>query len=328
MLDCLPTTPFSQTQHVNAHLLIPMVQAGLVCVLAGACTTTAPVNAVMFESARGTVFLQKTVDRSFQASHPTTIHADLIARLLAGIQVQDQQRSLQTLLAGKPVPVPVFSEEDIRFLAPQLATAFSKAAPDQSVGFTLISRRDRASSEGTSLATTVGSLNAYGTSIHFSLTQYRYDQDRTDSAATSHRRLPDTSGLANRVVLFFPEAARRPDSDRRIGTPETTVVIDSEILAKLATASPANQATANPRSISDKPTAPAAQPADHSAPLPGQPPTTTEDLRALKDQMLKKDSEVEALRKELADIRRQLTEQKAERDKPKRKPTPSRRSPE
>ena len=60
-------------------------------------------------------------DQSIQATHPIGLDPLLIAQILKGIEIQDQERGLQKLLIGPPPPVPVFSDDQIQFLAPLLA---------------------------------------------------------------------------------------------------------------------------------------------------------------------------------------------------------------
>ena len=51
------------------------------------------------------------------------------------MEVQDQERGIQKLLIGPPPPVPVFSDDQIQFLAPLLAEGLRTAAPDQRIGY-------------------------------------------------------------------------------------------------------------------------------------------------------------------------------------------------
>ena len=51
------------------------------------------------------------------------------------MEVQDQERGIQKFLLGPPPPVPVFSDDQIQFLAPLLAEGLRAAAPDQRIGY-------------------------------------------------------------------------------------------------------------------------------------------------------------------------------------------------
>ena len=103
--------------------------------------------------------------------------------------------------------------------------------------------------------------------------------------------LNDTgTGIANRTVSFIPEAAKRPDSFLDVRSINNTLVIDYEMLAMLPPASSVPAST-------------------QSAPAPAAPRAanggTAEPAR--------KDAEIEELRRELQEIKKQLADQEAER---------------
>jgi hypothetical protein len=118
-----------------------------------------------------------------------------------------------------------------------------------------------------------GAVYAYGRSLYVTLTQYRSGFD----AATA------------RALSFDPEAAKRPDSYLDPRSTQATLAIDYELLAVL----------------------PAASMPSASAPAAPAPPQHTTN-RGQTDPP-NKDSEIEALRKELQEIKKQLAEQQAER---------------
>jgi len=129
---------------------------------------------------------------------------------------------------------------------------------------------------------TAGVLYAYGRSLYVTLTHYRSGSDTAGSKPS------DATGFGDRILSFMPETAKRPDSYLDARSKEATLVIDYELLAMLPPASVPSAST---------PTAP-----------PSAPPANVEQPDAPK-----KDSEIEALRKELQDIKKQLAEQEAER---------------
>src|SRR4249919_716088 len=104
----------------------PWFLLALYCLVVTACGTAAPAGKVLFEDPRGTVLLKPIPDRSFQASHPINLEPALLARALKGIEIQEQEHGLQKMLAGPPSSIPVFSEDQIRFLAPLLAEGLRK----------------------------------------------------------------------------------------------------------------------------------------------------------------------------------------------------------
>ncbi len=282
----------------------------VICLLIGcvvgssACTTGPEVDVTLHESPQGAIYLERISDRSFQAAHPIRIDSNTIALVLRGVLVRSDQGVLQNLLAGKPDALRAFSDDDVAYLAPLISDGLMRAASDQQVGFRIeqigipgYSERVGAgvgSSEPPLTLrpreTTTGVIYAYGRSLYLTLTQYRYRQEPATTISMANRRIPDASGLVNHTVSFVPEAAKRPDSYHDARSTDKTLVIDYELLAKLP---PASSGSASAQSS----TTPAPTPASTS----GNPKPA------------KKDSDIEALRKELQEIKRQLAEQETER---------------
>ena len=140
--------------------------------------------------------------------------------------------------------------------------------------------------------------------------------------------LPPPSELSGRTLTFIPEAARRPDKEQPasfLGDPlPPTLVIDYQLLAKLPPTPSQTAPTAAKVAQPATPGAPATSPATvASATAPtGQPveaEALEEELRTLKDLVIKKDMELEALKKELKSVRRQLAERDAQVESLKRK---------
>lgn len=302
--------PTLMTPPLGVMLLRMIVVCSLLSL--GSCASTPELDILLTESPQGAVYLERIPDRSFQAAHPIKIDQETLARMLRGVSVKDNQGLLQDLLAGQPPAVAVFTEDDIRYLAPLLAEGLTRAAADQQVGFRLIqsgSPGGKPSGDtGTSasesskrlalMETTRGTLYAYGRSLYVTLLEFRTRSERTGTLHTPARRQPDYSGLLNRTVLFTPESARRPDSYRGSNTTNATLVIDYERLAAL---SPHTAPLPIPQT-------PVPQSSRPSAPPSALDATTDPQLRRLQEQMSQKDRELEDLRKELQDIRRQMKE--------------------
>lgn len=260
------------------------------------------------------MYLEGIPDRSFQAAHPITLEPAIITRVLGGVLIQEQQRLLQTLLAGEPKPDRVFSDEDIAFLTPLIATVLSRATFDRRVRFRVIHR----TASGTE--STEGTLLVYGRSVHLTLTHYRYNLVRPDTDSKPRRHLPDPTGFSGRHVLFMPAAALRPEVYQPPALldapPSTTLVIDYGLLNKLPSA---HQESASAAPSQPEKTAGSDGPPQTSAPAdrvttrsPELEVARPEELRAIKDLVIKKDMELEALKEELRILRRKLAEQEAE----------------
>ena len=307
----------------------PSFFLALLCLVGTACGTTAPTSQILFDDPRGTVSLQTISDQSIQTSHPINLEPALIARVLSGLQVQERQRTLQEVLVGSSSAVPVFSAEEVQFLAPRIAKALTTAATGEAVAFLVTSpRQGTGRLEHSVTETTAGSLYAYGLSLYVTLSQYRYAPTQTNADGLAHRRLPDSSGLSNRTVLFTPSAAQRSDSFHRPTGGVSTdrfLAIDYQLLQH---ASPSAATTEQTAPQTERVTAPTREP------LPGtrvseSPSHTTEtlaqrdtEIHTLKDLVIKKDLELETLRKELQSVRKQLESQTTRQDSQKRKTTP------
>lgn len=297
----------------------------LVC---AACSTISPTGTVLFDDARGRVSLRHMADRTFQAGHPINLEPDLLARLLRGVQIQEQQRALQSVLAGSSSSVPVFSEEQIRFLAPLLAEGLRTAAPDQRIEYRVQTPRSGSAFESSTVETTAGSLYAYGLSLYLSLSHYRSAPGRTTTEDIARRRLPDASGLSDRALLFSPASAQRSDSIHRPAADvsgEKFLVIDYRLLQGLPPAAPREQAAAPSERQTEPvhPAIPAVAPSDALSNATKTLEQREEEIRALKDLVIKKDVELETLRKELQSIRKQLDSQTTRQDSQKRKKSSS-----
>lgn len=310
--------------------------------LACGCASPRP-DMIIHESHKGSIYLERASDRSFQAAHPIKLDPSLIARVLRGVRLQERKGTIQTLFASQPSMVPAFSDEDAEFLAPLLSSAFSQAASDQQVGFRLTypaTGRSLSGGVGAGVGssdpplnslgseTSSGTVYAYGLSLYLTLTRFRQVPERADTINMANRRLPDPTGLDRYQVLFVPEMARRPDSYRQswlTGEPTlTTLIIDYELLAKLPATQlepglvpPTARPEAKPLPTEGTQPSPSAQ-RGRVKPAEGE-ASSSEELQSMKELVIKKDMELEALKDELRSLRRQLTEREVESQQPKGK---------
>ena len=303
-----PSHSARQLSHKSSFFL------ALLCLVVTACSTTDQNTKILFDDPRGTVSLQTMSDQSIQATHPINLEPTLLAKILRGIEIQDQEHGLQKFLAGPSYSVPVFSDDQIRFLAPLLAEGLRTAAPDQRIEYRVHTTHKGFALESSTTETTAGSLYAFGRSLHVTLSQYRYSPTRTnlnlgDMAYRS--RPPDSSGLLNRIVLFNPSDAQRSggfDPPEGGKSTDRFLAIDYQMLQH---APPAAATTGHTPPQMDRVTSPMREsPAGTSA--SEAPSHTTEALA----------QEVEALRKELQSVQEQLGSQTTKQDSQKRKTTP------
>src|SRR5262245_53522539 len=192
----------------------------LLCLAGTACSTTAPTGKIIFDDPRGTVSLQTISDQSIQANHPINLEPALLIQLLTGLEIHEggvgPHRRVESGFAGQPSTYPLFSKDQLQFLAPLLAEGLRTATVNQFVEFRVVTTKVGSNRfQSATTETTSGSLCTHGRELYVLLSQYRYDPMRTNEniADLSNRSSPlDYSGLKNRTLLFTPEAALRADS--------------------------------------------------------------------------------------------------------------------
>lgn len=198
----------------------PVFFLALLCVVGTACSTTAPTEKILFEDARGTVSLQTMSDQSIHANHPINLEPALLAQLLTGLKIHEEgigPHRLVTGFAGQPSTYPLFSEDQVQFLAPLLAEGLRTATTNQSIEYRVVTTHEGSNRfQSPTRETTAGSLYAYGRELYVILSQFRYNPMRTnlDFADIPYRSQEplDYSGLRYRTLRFTPKAARRADS--------------------------------------------------------------------------------------------------------------------
>lgn len=100
------------------------------------CSWTPEVETVLHDSPKNCfIALQTTYALKITPKHPSSIPEPLIAKILSGITKSEEVGILQQLLLSAPLTVPVFSSEQVEFLAPQLSIALFKATPEEIIHF-------------------------------------------------------------------------------------------------------------------------------------------------------------------------------------------------
>ena len=277
----------------------------LQCLLLIACSAVSPLTTVG-EGPLGSVALERLASRgttakygspqsAFQASHPATLPAPIVSRLLSGLSVAGLDRPA---IALTQEPYPLFSQEEAEFVTPLIVRALSQAEPDQRVRFTL-------QDDG---LITQGTLYLHKTTLRVSLSHYRAPrgQSNTRPAALTLSFTPSDALVRDDV----------PQSWMLIEPEQPGVAVALEALNQLPTAM---AAPAVNKSVVDKTVAPAA-PASDQARL-------QQELQTTKDVVVKQAQEVQALKAELESLRRQLAEKESAAPKTKPKTSPRKTSP-
>lgn len=276
-----------------------------------ACAVTAgcaSITGKIHESARGSVYLEEVPDWSFEAAHPISIDSTTIANVLRGVQIEERKSMSRVPSGMELTAVRAFSDEDVEFLAPLLATALSQADPEDQVMFRIM----QPASAG--IETTAGTLYAHGSYLYLTLTQFRSGSDHR-----SGRQLSASGGLTRRVISFVPETAQLLNSPRPPGAPIqsnlATLVIDYASLAKLPSQKPelakipaATRETipapvSQVSALNDRTSVDAAAKDVQDTEFLGR---KLEELRASKELVSKKDVELKAMKRDIESLRRQL----------------------
>lgn len=315
------------------------------------CASTSRPDVILHEGPEGGVYLERIADRSILAAHPIKLDRGLIARVLNGIQIGEPKNAINTLFIGNAKPERVFSDEDTAFLAPLVSAALSQATPEQQVRFRVVHLvspiahtpgggagigSSTPQTGGPQKETTEGTLYAYGLSLHFALSEYRHRAVKPDVISGPNRYYPDPTGLKEREVQFAPQSAVRSGSYKQ--SDGNTLVIDYETLGKRPQANLAASWTGVSPSASapkemlaqteNRPTLPPPIPSEPAE--PAQPGRMTagenDEVQPLKDLVIKKDLELETLKKELRSLRQQLSERDAQLDALKKKSKPGPKS--
>jgi len=298
----------------------------LLCGVGTACSTTTQTGNILFEDPRGSVSLQTISNPSIQASHPINLEPVLLAQLLTGLELHDEGIGPHRFVMGLPGQAstyPLFSEDQIQFLAPLLAEGLRTATANQSVEYRVVTTHEASNRfQSPTTETTAGSLYAYGRQLYVILSQYRYNPMRTnldfgDIPYRSQEPL-DYSGLRYRTLRFTPKAALRADSPNPPTIEKSTdrfVAVDYQLLGQawraLASkrhAAPQVGGGAAPVYESLEATRAAEAQARYTE-------TLDEEVETLKQ-------ELENLKQELESIQKQLGSQTPGQDIPKQKTTP------
>ena len=293
-----PSPKYQEGKLSCSHLLL----LALLCVVGTACSTTAPTGTILFEDPRGSVSLQTFSNPSIQASHPINLEPALLAQLLRGLEIDDggvgahHVKSMQSSITGAVAISPLFSEDQVQFLAPLLAEGLRKATPNESVEYRVVTTHEPSNRfQAPITETTSGSLYGYGRQLYVILSQYRYNLMLTRIS----QEQVDYSSLRWRTLRFTPKAALRADSPNPPTMEKSTdrfVAVDYQLLDQ------AWRALATKRD--------AALQVGGSAEPVGESPEATRAAEAQARHAEALAQEVDTLKQELESIKKQLGSQK------------------
>ena len=275
--------------NVRSPIIRNLVGIAACALLISGCTGGSKIT----HNAKGGVYLEEVNDWSFEASHPAIIDQQTMVKVVKGIYRNDGMSGSSRMSAGGSKPMRVFSDEDAEFLSPLLTQSLAKAKPEQIVWFRV------SSSAGSGSEPTTGSLYVHNGSIYL------------------------TIGTGSKPTDFMPESAARiePASGYAANSAvdAMTMIIDYHALATAPMPAAMPIAKATPIT----PTTPIAPIAPVMAAAPAKVETVTSsmshemgqdellaqklsDLKAAKETLAKKDSEITMLRRESEWMKREL----------------------
>ncbi len=251
-------------------------------------------------SPEGAVYLQRLPTRgatvrfsgplkSFKASHPITLAPEVLAKALAGIQIELLPADH---LPNEPGirPTPLFSAHEIAYLAPAIAIALQQAEPEHRVKFQVGSETQR----------TDGTLYVDGPVMILALSHYRSLAERRDE------------NLPIYALAFTPTQAQLP-----VSRPQTWMEIEAD-QPRVAIAYGALAHVPAPGDTAPSANSPSAPGQTTSSPAR----TNGGEMEAMKEVVDKQAAELQSLKTELEALKQQLHEQaQPSSPKPARKPS-------
>ncbi|HXX76631.1 MAG TPA: hypothetical protein VEI50_15980 [Nitrospiraceae bacterium] len=173
--------------------------------------------------------LDPTIKRSrepVQNNHPAKFSPTELQAILGMIEVSGWSGTLMGLLAP-PRPVPLFKDEELREVAPHLATAFRGAGPTERIFFSLVNRQAPYRDERTA-----GALFLRGPYLHVVVRDHM-SVIATDTGGSDQKDIRDTKSMKLWVV-HPANAAMVPDAEEPRWDPFESVHISvkpREVLA-------------------------------------------------------------------------------------------------
>ena len=159
-------------------------------------------------------------------SHPAYLDANLLERILTGLQVQERRIVIQKKLLGLAPREPAFRDEELKLLVPQLAEALAQAKWNERVTFYLSRPETSIKREITS-----GGLYLQGSLLHFVLANRQIMYGIPAYGMIYDKRYPMRPTGPKGFHLYFDDGAavveQRPSwMDILLGLEKDELIID------------------------------------------------------------------------------------------------------
>ncbi len=99
------------------------------------CSWAPEVETILHEGPECVISLKTSHALKKAPKHPASLSESLIAKILKGMAISQEEGILQQLLLSTHHPVPAFSPSLIDFLAPHVSLAFSQVTPEEIIHF-------------------------------------------------------------------------------------------------------------------------------------------------------------------------------------------------
>lgn len=292
---------------------------------AGCSSTSASLQQTVAAQPSGSVRLEEIADWEFEAAHPSALEAITLESLLRAVMISDATQDLSNLPVDGSKPMRVFSDEDVRYLAPLLAQALSQAQPEYVVAFRL------SSSAGSGSEPTAGTLYVRNEKLYLTVSEHHGTLAKVEPTLFSGGRparvvtiAPESAGqiepalpsiaqgrsdlkslaIDYRTFLFAkqPEPAMARMATKGSPTPQSS---SSMMPAQVMVAAVAEQQASKmvptaPQTTMDQPISQVTHTEDERM------NDTLQELQDARQAMARKDAKINALRKDLESMREQL----------------------
>ena len=254
----------------------------------GGCLGPPLIETSIYEGPKGSVVLRTVSEASYSPSHPADVSVETFERVLTGIHYRrSPARWLQRLLDSGAKPIPLVSPDQVAFWAPHLRQAFLNVTAEEQV-FIRIPLQSASNFQHLT-----GILSFKHNDLHMALTLSGLSGQGPRSKTKP--RPPNALGVTKPTVTFLPKSAVKTSWDQGTGT---NLTIDTALLATLdGTVSKNGKPStpdATPRRI-----APLVIPPDRPIIQLESPPSDAllEEIRSLRRELSRQKQEIERLKK-------------------------------
>ena len=254
----------------------------------GGCLGPPLIETSIYEGPKGSVVLRTVSEASYSPSHPADVSVETFERVLTGIHYRrSPARWLQRLLDSGAKPIPLVSPDQVAFWAPHLRRAFLQVTAEEQV-FIRIPLQSASNFQHLT-----GLLSFKHNDLHMALTLSGLSGQGPRSKTKP--RPPDALGVTKPTVVFLPKSAVKTSWDQGTGT---NLTIDMALLTALngpvSKDGKPSTPDATPRRI-----APLVIPPDRPIIRLESPPSDAllEEMRSLRRELSRQKQEIERLKK-------------------------------